>query len=75
MFHEVYALILYMYTNVSVLTLGLYWLSFLFSVPPDPPHILDPNGRRMGSLIGPYDEGEPLSITCISAAQGNHECF
>jgi len=39
-------------------------------VPPDPPHILDPNGRRMGSLIGPYDEGEPLSITCISSKTG-----
>ena len=43
----------------------------LVTVPPDPPHILDPNGRRMGSLIGPYDEGESLSITCMSSQGKN----
>ena len=44
---------------------------YSFTVPPDPPHIVDPNGRRLGSLIGPYDEGESLSITCMSS-KGNH---
>ena len=44
----------------------------LLAVPPDPPHILDPNGRRLGSLIGPYDEGESLIITCMSS-QGNQK--
>ena len=43
---------------------------FWFAVPPDPPVILDSNGRRVGSLIGPYDEGETLSITCMSS-KGN----
>jgi hypothetical protein len=41
---------------------------FYFLVPPKPPYILDPNGRRVGSLIGPYDEGEPLAITCMSSS-------
>ena len=47
-------------------------LNYLFfAVPPDPPVILDPNGRRVGSLIGPYDEGESLSITCMSSKGNN----
>ena len=44
-----------------------HYFIFCFAVPPDPPFIVDSSGRRVGSLIGPYDEGESLSINCMSS--------
>ncbi|XP_076373797.1 neural cell adhesion molecule 2-like isoform X2 [Tachypleus tridentatus] len=33
-------------------------------VPPGEPVILDEQGQELTGLVGPYNEGEPLSVTC-----------
>jgi len=35
-----------------------------FAVPPEKPQITDVNGEPQASLIGPYTEGERLSLVC-----------
>lgn len=37
---------------------------FYFSVPPGEPIISDERGAQIKSLIGPYNEGEPLLLIC-----------
>lgn len=33
-------------------------------MPPEPPTILDKWGRHLNTTIGPYDEGDDISLTC-----------
>ncbi|KAL3221447.1 hypothetical protein MRX96_029437 [Rhipicephalus microplus] len=39
-------------------------LSFLDAVPPGDPVILDEDGKQLQGLVGPYNEGDPLTLTC-----------
>ena len=43
----------------------------LFAVPPAPPEVRDSGGFLLGDTVGPYDEGESMSITCLSANSGS----
>ena len=45
---------------------------FSFSVPPSSPSILNDKGTKVGSIIGPFDEGSSLRITCLSAKDGEN---
>ena len=40
-------------------------------VPPAPPEVRDSGGFLLGDTVGPYDEGEAMSITCLSANSGS----
>lgn len=34
------------------------------AVPPGDPVILDEDGKQLQGLVGPYNEGDPLTLTC-----------
>lgn len=42
------------------------FLLFLFLVPPDVPQITGTDGKPLKDLIGPFNEGEPLQLLCIT---------
>ncbi len=42
----------------------LPFFSFLQTVPPEKPQITDTNGEQLPSVIGPYTEGDRLSLVC-----------
>jgi len=41
-----------------------------FSVPPKRPLILNEKGHKVESMVGPFNEGASLRITCISDKEG-----
>ena len=53
----------------ELLRLFYYWVNktaifYLFSVPPDPPVIVNEAGREATSQLGPYPEGASAQISC-----------
>lgn len=46
-------------------------MSLFLAVPPAPPEVRDSGGFLLGDTVGPYDEGESMSITCLSANSGS----
>lgn len=41
-----------------------FLILFFVSVPPEKPQIIDANGEPLMSLIGPYTEGDRLTLVC-----------
>ncbi|KAH9369244.1 hypothetical protein HPB48_003088 [Haemaphysalis longicornis] len=39
-------------------------LRSVFAVPPGDPVILDEDGKQLQGLVGPFNEGDPLQLTC-----------
>jgi hypothetical protein len=44
--------------------------SIFFLVPPKRPLILNEKGHKVESMVGPFNEGASLRITCISDKEG-----
>ncbi|CAM1310999.1 Uncharacterised protein g5577 [Pycnogonum litorale] len=43
-----------------------HWVKLQIIVPPDTPTVVDRNGQKLSDQIGPYNEGDPLFLTCLS---------
>ena len=57
----------YVFRKLTNITMILRHISYLLTVPPKPPSIIDETGRLVapGTAVGPYMEGDTVVLKCI----------
>ena len=58
----------YVFRKLTNITMILRHISYLLTVPPKPPSIIDETGRLVapGTAVGPYMEGDTVVLKCIT---------